>query len=48
MSELLKKVLKIGNAVKHLLLAVEESKAEHMLCHVAEKTVVTSLQYKVS
>lgn len=48
MSELLKKILKNGNAVKHLLLAVKESKAENMLCHVVEKIVITSLEYKIS
>lgn len=48
MSELLKKILKNSNAVKHLLLAVEENKAENMLCHVAEKMLVTSLEYQIS
>lgn len=48
MSELLKKILKNGNSVKHLLLAVKESKAESMLCHVVEKIVVTFLEYKIS
>lgn len=47
MSELLKKILKKSNAVKHVLLAIKESKAENMLCHMAEKIVVTSLEYKI-
>lgn len=43
-TELLKKILKNGNAVKHVLLVVKESKAENMLCHMVEKIVVTSLE----
>lgn len=47
MSELFKKILKNHSMVKRQFLAAKGSKAEDLLCYMAEKIVVRSLCIKL-